>query len=233
MNIEAGSKTRENDHFCEAGGMVPLTKEELLKVTRDHPILVRTVMLDEETGEPDPEDEEWMIWDGHSFENGSTCDTLTYYGIKFIAYPDYQDNTTPSEDTERNQETLEEKLARAKACIDRAYWIAWARSKQLPARPGILMETGTEYEVMLALKGEIPIRGRKDVALAAEWKPCPRCEARGCRTCEYHGASFSSDPCNDCENYSYYKPAGFCPECGRPLTGEAWTEQGGSAAQNF
>lgn len=117
-----------------------------------------------------------------------------------------------------------DQLDEVKRRINQAYWVAWARDFQEPGTPENERLRTTLQEVMLALKGEIPIRGRKDVALAAEWKPCPRCEARGCRTCEYHGASFSSDPCSDCENYSYYKPAGFCPECGRPLTGEAWTE---------
>ena len=65
----------------------PLTREQLMQFREDRPILVRTRFLDEETGEPDPEDEEFMIWDGFYFTSLDTCDTLEHYGKVFLAYP--------------------------------------------------------------------------------------------------------------------------------------------------
>ena len=64
----------------------PLTREQLMQVREDRPILVLTRCLDEETGEPDPEDEEFSIWDGQCFANADTYDTLEHYGKKFLAY---------------------------------------------------------------------------------------------------------------------------------------------------
>lgn len=65
----------------------PLTREQLMQVQPERPILVRVRCLDEETGEPDPEDEEFMIWDGFYFTSLDTCDTLEHYGKVFLAYP--------------------------------------------------------------------------------------------------------------------------------------------------
>lgn len=65
----------------------PLTREQLMQVRPERPILVRVRCLDEETGEPDPEDEEFLIWDGQCFANADTCGTLEHYGKKFLAYP--------------------------------------------------------------------------------------------------------------------------------------------------
>lgn len=64
----------------------PLTREQLMQVREDRPILVRVRCLGEETGEPDPEDEEFEIWDGRCFANADTYDTLEHYGKKFLAY---------------------------------------------------------------------------------------------------------------------------------------------------
>lgn len=64
----------------------PLTREQLMQVRPERPILVRVRCLDQETGEPDPEDEEFEIWDGQCFANADTYDTLEHYGKKFLAY---------------------------------------------------------------------------------------------------------------------------------------------------
>ena len=64
----------------------PLTREQLMQVRPECPILVRVRCLDEETGAPDPEDEEFEIWDGQCFANANTYDTLEHYGKKFLAY---------------------------------------------------------------------------------------------------------------------------------------------------
>ncbi len=64
----------------------PLMREQLMQVRPECPILVRVRCLDEETGEPDPEDEEFEIWDGRCFANADTYDTLEHYGKKFLAY---------------------------------------------------------------------------------------------------------------------------------------------------
>ena len=64
----------------------PLTREQLMQVRPECPILVRVRCLDEETGEPDPEDEEFDIWDGQCFADANTYDTMEHYGKKFLAY---------------------------------------------------------------------------------------------------------------------------------------------------
>ena len=65
----------------------PLTREQLMQVRPERPILVLTRCLDEETGEPDPEDEEFDIWDGFYFTSLDTCDTLEHYGKVFWPIP--------------------------------------------------------------------------------------------------------------------------------------------------
>lgn len=53
------------------------------------------------------------------------------------------------------------------------------------------------------------------------WKPCSSCKS--CDSCKFSVYSVESDgPCFGCENYENYEPQSYCPECGRPLTEEAW-----------
>lgn len=61
--------------------------------------------------------------------------------------------------------------------------------------------------------GEPPIDREK-------WEPCSKCKS--CASCT--GSIINSDvlPCSQCEDYCNYIPRKFCPECGRPLTDEAW-----------
>ena len=59
------------------------------------------------------------------------------------------------------------------------------------------------------------------------WKPCEDCEdysVECCANCRYRGyLKVYQDPCNSCYRENKWKPKeNFCPECGRPLTDEAW-----------
>lgn len=56
------------------------------------------------------------------------------------------------------------------------------------------------------------------------WKSCKACT--GCASCRHSLASGSDSKsaCFWCDNHNRYKPRSFCPECGRPLTEEAWEE---------
>ena len=77
----------KSDHIPDAEKMIPLTLEQLKQIQPERPILVLTRCIDEITGEPDPEDEEFEIWDGRCFANADTYDTLENYGKRFLAYP--------------------------------------------------------------------------------------------------------------------------------------------------
>lgn len=58
-----------------------------------------------------------------------------------------------------------------------------------------------------------------------KWKSCWTCENDICRTCVNAGADPLGDPCYKCSQdgrQEQYEPANFCPDCGRPLTNEAW-----------
>lgn len=58
-----------------------------------------------------------------------------------------------------------------------------------------------------------------------KWDPCEECERRNCDNCRYTCLSVRSEPCNKCYNAKMWKPLRkYCPECGRPLTDEAWAE---------
>lgn len=56
------------------------------------------------------------------------------------------------------------------------------------------------------------------------WKSCKACT--GCASCRHSLASGSDSKsaCFWCDNHNKYRPRSFCPECGRPLTEEAWEE---------
>lgn len=59
-----------------------------------------------------------------------------------------------------------------------------------------------------------------------EWEPCEDCEdysVKCCANCRYRENLQYQDPCNSCYCVDKWEPKeNFCPECGRPLTDEAW-----------
>lgn len=60
-----------------------------------------------------------------------------------------------------------------------------------------------------------------------KWEPCKVCRSPGCTTCKCFGIAEHLNPCFGCWNNlipNNYKPTKFCPDCGRPLTDEAWAE---------
>lgn len=55
-----------------------------------------------------------------------------------------------------------------------------------------------------------------------KWGPLEDCKS--CASCENSTRNSSDMPCVCCEDYCYWLPRKFCPECGRPLTEKAWAE---------
>lgn len=52
------------------------------------------------------------------------------------------------------------------------------------------------------------------------WKPCIKCNGK-CYFCKFNETS----KCGKCKNHEFYSPMfNFCPDCGRPLTEDAWAE---------
>lgn len=54
------------------------------------------------------------------------------------------------------------------------------------------------------------------------WEPCDDCDS--CRSCRYSDTDMDSYPCRICTDGNMKETSNFCPECGRPLTEEAWAE---------
>lgn len=59
------------------------------------------------------------------------------------------------------------------------------------------------------------------------WESCPQCEDyysyKCCMNCGFLGSSYNKEPCKLCECASRWAPShNFCPNCGKPLTDEAW-----------
>lgn len=56
------------------------------------------------------------------------------------------------------------------------------------------------------------------------WQPCEKCKT--CASC-ISSTESAKDPksmCFNCQCYGNHRPRNFCPNCGRPLTPEAWAE---------
>lgn len=56
-----------------------------------------------------------------------------------------------------------------------------------------------------------------------EWEPCDECRNKCCFNCLYDNLSMQSEPCNSCDGDKWETKHLFCPNCGRPLTPEAWS----------
>lgn len=57
------------------------------------------------------------------------------------------------------------------------------------------------------------------------WEPCYMCKDDNCATCINVGLYRGYAPCNTCyDEGNQYEAASFCPNCGRPLTVDAWEE---------
>lgn len=76
----------DQDHFCEAMKMIPLTLDQLQQITPERVLLVQVLTIDEETGQPDPESAEWAMWDGRHFSSANIWDDDSHYEEKFVAY---------------------------------------------------------------------------------------------------------------------------------------------------
>ena len=69
------------------------------------------------------------------------------------------------------------------------------------------------------------VRGYSSFRIDREaWKPCLTCNT--CASCKYSidSAFRTNSKCFECEHRSNYEARKFCPDCGRPLTEEAWAE---------
>lgn len=58
----------------------------------------------------------------------------------------------------------------------------------------------------------------------SRWEGRTHCENRCCCTCKYSTTSETKSPCKECDVEEMHDPQNFCPNCGRPLTEEAWAE---------
>lgn len=100
------------------------------------------------------------------------------------------EKVVPAEDFENQGMELE----KAKACINEAYWVAWARDFQEPGTPGNERMHAALQNVMLALKGQIHTRPERAEAVEIAMKELARAE----RSLE--GAKKRGAPAKDIEN---------------------------------
>lgn len=82
------------------------------------------------------------------------------------------EKVVPTEDFENQKMELE----KAKACINEAYWVAWARDFQEPGTPGNERLHAALQDVMLALKGQIHTRPERADAVRTAEKELARVE---------------------------------------------------------
>lgn len=100
------------------------------------------------------------------------------------------EKVVPAEDFENQKMELE----KAKACINEAYWVAWARDFQAPGTPGNERLHATLQDVMLALKGQIHTRPERAEAVKIAEKELARAEK------SLAGAKKRGAPAGDIEN---------------------------------
>lgn len=58
----------------------------------------------------------------------------------------------------------------------------------------------------------------------SRWKGCELCKNLICATCKFATFEYDDHPCDLCEGGSLYEKVNYCPDCGRPLTEEAWAD---------
>lgn len=56
------------------------------------------------------------------------------------------------------------------------------------------------------------------------WSGCEACKTPQCFNCFHSDLSMTAEPCNSCVGEKWETKYKFCPECGRPITPEAWAE---------
>lgn len=98
------------------------------------------------------------------------------------------------ESWEEKRLRLEEKLKKAEARIDAAYWVAWARDFQEPGTPENERLHAALQDVMLALKGKMQARPEREQAVKTAEKELARAER------SLDGAKKRGAPACDIEN---------------------------------
>lgn len=58
----------------------------------------------------------------------------------------------------------------------------------------------------------------------SRWEGCEICKNLICATCEFATCEYDEYPCDLCKGGSLHKKVSYCPNCGRPLTEDAWAE---------
>lgn len=86
--------------------------------------------------------------------------------------------------------------------------------------------TGCHIKIAEALRMAIKALESQPLHIDREkWEPCKECNEKTCENCDFLVTESWEAPCKNCINRSCWKPLNkFCPECGRPLTDEAWAE---------
>lgn len=88
---------------------------------------------------------------------------------------------------------------------------AWAECKYEPTRQAALMAISA-------------LRAQETKLDRSRWEGCTHCDDGCCCTCKYSVTRPTFSPCRECDIGSMYDPQNYCPNCGRPLTEEAWAE---------
>ena len=91
----------------------------------------------------------------------------------------------------------------------------------------LFFEDGTERLNLDDLRGLIALRAQHDKLDRSRWVGCDSCMNKACKSCEFSSCPPGERPCSGCvftENKKNYTPTAFCPNCGRPLTEEAWAD---------
>lgn len=88
---------------------------------------------------------------------------------------------------------------------------AWAECKYEPTRQAAMMAISA-------------LRAQQTPLDRSRWEGCETCGTKHCWACKNVLCLEEENPCSACNMGSEFEPIGFCPDCGRPLTEEAWAE---------